>query len=68
MRDIVEGDVVIVSTNQAGTYIGQVGQVDHQVLLANGCIWMGKHHEMRLPQTLDELNGVDVEVDRFKDR
>lgn len=68
MRDIVEGDVVIVSTGQAGTYIGQCGQVDHQVLLANGCIWTGKYHDMRFPQNQEDLDACPLEADRFKDR
>jgi hypothetical protein len=65
--DIKEGDVVIVSTGQAGTYCCE-GKDQVCVLLANGCLWYGRFHEMRKPQSQEDLETAVLEVDRFKDR
>jgi hypothetical protein len=65
--DIKEGDVVIVSTGQAGTYCCG-GKEQVCVLLTNGCLWYGKYHEMRLPQSAEDLAAAPLDFDRFKDR
>jgi hypothetical protein len=65
--DIKEGDVVIVSSGQAGTFCC-TGKEHVCVLLANGCLWYGHYHEMRKPQGEEDLAAAVLEVDRFKDR
>lgn len=67
MSEIVEGNVVICSTGQAGTFIGiESGQAC--VLLANSCFWYGNPHQMRIPQSESDLLAAPLEVDRFEGR
>lgn len=66
MRDLIEGDVVIVKTTQAGTVIAVFGG-DVMVLLGNGEIWMGHGHSCFLADA-ELANAAPLEVDRFEGR
>lgn len=68
MKEINEGSVVIVSLGHVGTYI--CGSKDKAaVLLTNGDIWYGNHHEMRIPHDQAEIDAcLVVAVDRFRGR
>lgn len=67
MRDFQEGDVVIVSTGQAGTYLGGTTE-NSWVLLANGDIWHGLINMLRKPQDQGDLEACPLDVDRFAHR
>lgn len=57
------GDVVIVSTGQAGTII--LNSADQfQVLLRNGEIWTGPSAQCRLPQDEADLAAAPIDVER----
>lgn len=60
------GDVVIVSTGQAGT----VWFVTHEigVWLRNGDIWYGPEYEVRFPSSKKELRACPIDVDRWNGR
>jgi hypothetical protein len=59
-----EGDVVMVSTCQAGTICGFINGV--MVLLQNKDIWYGKESECWEPTSPEELAAAKLDFDRFK--
>lgn len=63
---MIEGDVVIVGTGQAGSII-HIGN-DIWVLLANANLWIGPSHQVRFPQSQEDLDSCPKEVDRFTQR
>ena len=65
--EINEGTVVIVSTGQAGTYIGDTAG-GAMVLLTNGDIWVGHPGTMREPQDQADLDAAPLNFDRFEGR
>lgn len=67
MRNFEEGDVVIVSTGQAGTFLGGTTE-NCWVLLANGDLWHGMINMMRHPQGQEDLDACPLDVDRFINR
>ena len=60
---MTEGTVVIVGTGQAGTIV-EMGK-DVWVLLANYNLWIGPFHQIREPQSAEDLAACPLEVDRF---
>lgn len=67
MSEINEGTVVIAGTGQAGTLI-QNDPDNVWVLLRNGDIWYGPAHQIREPQSQEELDAAPLEFDRFASR
>jgi hypothetical protein len=67
MKEIIHGDVVIVSTGQAGTYMDDSEQ-GAMVFLANGDIWYGLYSIMRRPQDDADLAACPENFDRFAQR
>lgn len=67
MKEIIHGEVVIVSTGQAGTYMDDNAE-GAMVFLANGDIWYGHHGQMRRPQSAEDLAACPENVDRFSQR
>jgi hypothetical protein len=66
MNEHQHGDVVIVSTGQAGTYCSD-NDSGAEVLLANGDIWIGPPHQLT-PATLEMCLAAPRDHDRFKNR
>lgn len=66
-KEVQEGDVVIVGTGQAGTFLGGSGSLA-AVLLRNGDMWHGHPGQMRHPQGQDDLDAALIEVDKFSGR
>lgn len=64
MNKYKPGDVVIVSTGQAGT----VWMITHElvVLLRNGDIWYGQEYEARFPSSKKELKECPVDLEKWK--
>lgn len=58
------GNVVIVSTGQAGT-LWWITDKEIAVLLANGDIWYGQLYEIRLPQNDADLKACPRDVPKF---
>ena len=67
MSEFKHGEVVVVSTGQAGTYIGD-NDTGCEVFLANGDIWIGPAGQMFYPQSREHLDACPKDVDRFKQR
>ena len=59
-----DGDVVIVSTAQAGTLVQ--GGKNIWVLLANGDVFVGSPHEARYPQDQADLDACPRDVQRLE--
>lgn len=68
MNDLIEGDVVIVGTGQAGTITDDNGSLGLVVLLANGDMWYGSKTQCRLPQDEADLAAAPRDFDRFEGR
>lgn len=64
MNEFVEGNVVICTTHQAGTLI-HIKLKSVWVLLANGDIWVGNIHDVRLPQDQADLDSCPFNVERL---
>jgi len=64
VKGFEEGQVVIVSSSQAGTII----QIDSSiwVFLANSDIWVGTEHEVRFPQDQADLDACPLNVERLE--
>lgn len=67
MNNYKAGDVVIVSTGQAGT-IWFITDKEVGVWLRNGDIWYGQEYEIRFPSNKKELKACPIDVDRWNGR
>ena len=67
MDSFEEGNVVIVSTSQAGTLI-QIVKNDVWVLLTNRDIWTGPLHGIRYPQDQADLDAAPLNVERLEEK
>jgi hypothetical protein len=63
MSKFKEGDVVIVSTGQAGTVWFVTDEVG--VWLRNGDIWYGPEYSVRFPVNSKELKKCPIDVDKW---
>ena len=62
---MVEGDIVICSTSQAGTLI-QIDGKNAWVFLRNGDIWTGFLSQIYKPQSQEHLDACPINVPRIE--
>lgn len=65
MSKIKPGDVVIVTTNQAGT-VWWILDGEVAVMLRNKDIWYGKDYEARIPSSKEELEACVVDLEKWQ--
>lgn len=65
MSKIKPGDVVIVSTNQAGT-VWWIDGEEVAVMLRNKDIWYGFTYEARIPSSKEELDACVIDLDKWQ--
>ena len=65
MSKIKPGDVVIVSTNQAGT-VWWIENGEVAVMLRNKDIWYGNDYEVRIPSSKEELDSCIVDLEKWQ--
>jgi hypothetical protein len=59
------GEVVIVSSGQAGTLADVIGK-NVWVLLANGDVFVGEDYQIRYPQDKADLENCPLNVERLE--